>query len=175
MDLARLAVDQLDEKILQILREDARVSNSEIARRVGLTEGAVRRRIQNLRSQGVILAFTTLTAPRGTDGILLIRCAPGSTPRVREELTRSSSLVFECGGEYDIGIWLERGSVRDLNQTLDWIRSREGVLSTLFLVRLSQTPPTHSERPVRNPDSGTGSSGPALRASRAPEKPREQH
>ena len=51
-------LDEKDLKIIEILRENARASYSEIAREVGLSESAVRKRIASLIKKGVIRRFT---------------------------------------------------------------------------------------------------------------------
>jgi Lrp/AsnC family transcriptional regulator for asnA, asnC and gidA len=47
-------LDPIDRKIIALLRADARRPNTDIARRVGLTEGAVRRRLERLLAEDVI-------------------------------------------------------------------------------------------------------------------------
>ena len=51
-------VDDIDERIMELLEEDARMTYVEIGKMVGLSEGAVRNRIQSLTSTGVIKRFT---------------------------------------------------------------------------------------------------------------------
>lgn len=46
--------DELDRQIVLLLQKDGRISNSEIARRTGVTEGTVRRRIERLVHDKVI-------------------------------------------------------------------------------------------------------------------------
>lgn len=46
--------DELDRQIVALLQRDGRTSNSKIARRVGVTEGTVRRRIEQLVRDKVI-------------------------------------------------------------------------------------------------------------------------
>ncbi|MEM1540116.1 MAG: Lrp/AsnC family transcriptional regulator [Candidatus Bathyarchaeia archaeon] len=52
-------LDEKDLKILAILQRDARVSHSKIARDVGLSDVAVRNRINKLIKEGVIEGFYT--------------------------------------------------------------------------------------------------------------------
>jgi len=51
-------MDDIDLEILKILKDDARVKYVDIAKKVGLTEGAVRRRIKKLLSEGIRNKFT---------------------------------------------------------------------------------------------------------------------
>jgi Lrp/AsnC family leucine-responsive transcriptional regulator len=50
--------DDVDQEILALLRRNARLSAAEIARRVNLTDSAVRRRISNLEKSGTIAGYT---------------------------------------------------------------------------------------------------------------------
>jgi Lrp/AsnC family transcriptional regulator, leucine-responsive regulatory protein len=53
--IARL--DATDVKLLELLQDDARLSNAELARRVGLSRPAVRERISLLEQSGVIRGY----------------------------------------------------------------------------------------------------------------------
>jgi Lrp/AsnC family transcriptional regulator for asnA, asnC and gidA len=52
--MSATAIDDLDMKIIERLGTDARVSNREIAREFGLTEGTIRARIKRLLAEKVI-------------------------------------------------------------------------------------------------------------------------
>ena len=56
-------LDEKDYKIVELLRRDARTTNSAIAKQVDLTEGAVRNRIGRLVRSDVIRRFTIETGP----------------------------------------------------------------------------------------------------------------
>lgn len=51
-------IDDIDVKILTILQENARTSNAEIARRVGLAPSAISERIRKLEEKGVIRGYS---------------------------------------------------------------------------------------------------------------------
>ncbi len=52
-------IDGIDTKILNILQQDARMSNAEIARQVGLAPSAILERIKKLEERGVIRGYAT--------------------------------------------------------------------------------------------------------------------
>ena len=54
-------MDDLDRRILSILRRDARTPYTEIADRVGTSEGTVRNRVDRMTDEGVIERFTVAT------------------------------------------------------------------------------------------------------------------
>lgn len=59
-----LLTDALDRVIVAELEEDARLSNAELARRVGLTPAPCLRRVQRLESDGVITGYHARVDPR---------------------------------------------------------------------------------------------------------------
>ncbi|MEM0379526.1 MAG: Lrp/AsnC family transcriptional regulator [Nanopusillaceae archaeon] len=51
-------IDEIDLKILKILEKNSRIHNTQIAKFVGITEAAVRKRIEKLKRIGIIRKFT---------------------------------------------------------------------------------------------------------------------
>ncbi len=56
-------IDSIDAKILEILQENSRTSNSEIARSVGLAPSAITERIKRLERDGILLGYEARVAP----------------------------------------------------------------------------------------------------------------
>jgi Lrp/AsnC family transcriptional regulator for asnA, asnC and gidA len=56
-------LDEIDLKILEILRENARTPYVEIAKQVGLTDVAIIKRIKRLESRGIIKKYTVIVDP----------------------------------------------------------------------------------------------------------------
>jgi Lrp/AsnC family leucine-responsive transcriptional regulator len=57
-------IDQFDQKILQLLQQDARISHAEIGRKVYLSQPAVSERIKRLEAAGVIRGYRADISPR---------------------------------------------------------------------------------------------------------------
>ncbi|UCF07595.1 MAG: Lrp/AsnC family transcriptional regulator [Thermoplasmata archaeon] len=53
-------IDEVDMKLLQIIQENGRMPNIEIAERMGMSEGTVRRRVNNLIERDLIRGFAAL-------------------------------------------------------------------------------------------------------------------
>ena len=53
-------IDEIDAKILEMLQENARTPNAEIARRVGMTASAVFERIKKLEKTGVVKGYAAV-------------------------------------------------------------------------------------------------------------------
>jgi Lrp/AsnC family leucine-responsive transcriptional regulator len=60
-------IDSIDKHILTIVQQDARISNAEIARQVGLAPSAVLERLRKLEDRGIIRGYHTEIDPRSID------------------------------------------------------------------------------------------------------------
>ena len=58
-----MKVDLLNQKILNCLQENARLSNAEIGRRVGISSPAVAERIRKMEDSGLIHGYKTVVSP----------------------------------------------------------------------------------------------------------------
>ena len=58
-----MLLDALNWKILQCLQENARQTNTDIGRKVGISSPAVSERIRKMEDMGVITAYTTKISP----------------------------------------------------------------------------------------------------------------
>lgn len=61
-------LDELDQKIVQLLVENARISYSDIGEKIGISRVAVKARIQALEEKGVIEEYTTIINPQKISG-----------------------------------------------------------------------------------------------------------
>ena len=57
-------LDALDQKIIGLLIENARISYSDIGQKVGISRVAVKARIQALEQRGIIEEYTTIINPQ---------------------------------------------------------------------------------------------------------------
>jgi len=57
-------IDATDRQILEILQRDARTSNAELGRQIGLAASATLERVRKLEQQGVIAGYTARLDPR---------------------------------------------------------------------------------------------------------------
>lgn len=73
-------IDEVDVQILDILQENARTSNAEIARRVGKTASAVFERIKKLEKAGVVKGYAAVVDPaavgRSVLAYVFVRLSP---------------------------------------------------------------------------------------------------
>jgi len=133
-------MDEIDERILRILRENARMTYVEIGRTVGLSEGAVRNRVQALVSSGVIRRFTIEVATSiGLRALTMISINPSiPTSAVSEAVERLAAVerIYEITGEYDIVAVVSSSNIEGVNQCIEEIRGIEGIIKTNTMIVL---------------------------------------
>ncbi|MDG6995301.1 MAG: Lrp/AsnC family transcriptional regulator [Nitrososphaerota archaeon] len=133
-------VDEVDEKILSILREDSRKSYVEIAKMVNLSEAAIRRRVSNLIKTGAISRFTIETniGPQA-NAISLLSVNPSyptSDVSARLKKMKGVDSIFEITGEYDVAVIVSGSNIAEINSTIDDIRKLQGIDDTNTVVVL---------------------------------------
>ncbi len=130
-------MNKKDAEIIAMLRSNARIKNTEIARKIGLTEGAIRARIANLIEKGVIRKFTIETKPVGVESIVLVESEAGRSRDILEKLKEIAETIFETSGEFDAAVMIRTADVDQLNSAVDRIREIPGVVRTSTLIRLA--------------------------------------
>jgi len=133
-------VDEIDEKILRLLEENSRMSYVEIGRNVGLSEGAVRNRVQALVSEGVIRRFTVeKSTVHGVRALTMIAVDPGTpTYEVSKRVNSLAGVerIYEVTGEDDIVMVSSGSSIEAINKVIEDVRKIEGVEKTNTIIVL---------------------------------------
>ncbi len=127
-----MKLDETDGRIIEMLRKDARTSNVDIARSVGLTEGAVRARIHRLLEGGAIRRFTVdLPETAGAYAVVMVK-ARATTKKMMGEVAALSlhTNAYEIAGEYDGCVIIEGAGMEDLDSKIDRIRKLKSVADT---------------------------------------------
>lgn len=113
-------LDQISEHILRILSLDGRISNLELADRVGLSPSACLRRVQDLERRGVITGYRAVTDPvkRGIGFVAYVTVGLSrhtkATQEEFERLMRAAPQVRECHNITGTVEYLLRVEVADL-------------------------------------------------------------
>lgn len=135
-------LDEVDKKIIEILKQDARKNYTELAKQLNLSEGAVRRRVKNLVDRGVIKGFTILVEKDyGVKAVTFISINPATpTPEVADKLIKIDGVeeVYEITGQRDIMALITVPSMSSLNKVIEEIRNVSGVNETNTSIILRQ-------------------------------------
>jgi DNA-binding Lrp family transcriptional regulator len=133
-------VDEIDERIMRLLEENSRMTYVEIGRTVGLSEGAVRNRVQVLVSGGVINRFTIeKSSTHVVRALTMIAVNPGTpTYEVSKMVNQLAGVerIYEVTGEYDIVMVSSGGNIEGINKVIEDIRKIEGVEKTNTIIVL---------------------------------------
>jgi DNA-binding Lrp family transcriptional regulator len=119
---------------------DSRKAFVDIAREVGLSESAVRRRVKNLVDSGTIKRFTVeIGVSNKTSAITLVSVSPSTdTSKVSEKLKllKGVDVVYEITGQYDIVAVLSAPAITEINKCIDEVRRIDGVDDTNTVIIL---------------------------------------
>jgi Lrp/AsnC family transcriptional regulator, regulator for asnA, asnC and gidA len=133
-------LDPIDEKIISILKINSRQPFVEIAKEIGLSESAIRRRVKNLIDTKIIKRFTVeLDNKNRTSAITLISVTSTSdTSTVSNALMSLNGVevIYEITGQYDIAAIISSSSVAEINRCIDDVRRIEGVSDTNTVIVL---------------------------------------
>jgi len=129
-------VDQRDWDIINILRKNSRLSNSEIGRILKISEGTVRKRISKLIKDKVIKEFTVDLGVSDVEGIVLVKIDPRKTSIIQTNLKKNFQDIYEFSGRADLAVRISCDSLDVLNSQVDSIRDIDGVKGTDTLIRL---------------------------------------
>lgn len=105
-----LGLDEADNKIIRMLRENARLTYSEIGKATGISRVAVKNRIEQLEKNGVIKGYHAdidlRAMPKGIRFTLDIEAAPGYYSEVITTLAASSMLheIYGTSGKSHIHV-----------------------------------------------------------------------
>jgi Lrp/AsnC family transcriptional regulator of lysine biosynthesis len=130
-------LDSIDNKILELLRQNSRTSNSDIADKIGLTEGTVRNRIKRLIKTNVIKKFTIETRPVQREAIVLIRTQTSGSKETLRKIRKYVDRLFETAGEYDVAAYVTANDLATINGIVDKLRTVEGINSTVTLLKIA--------------------------------------
>ena len=133
-------VDEINNKIMALLEENSRMTYVEIANSVGLSEGAVRNRIQSLVTDNVIKRFTIeRSISHGVRALTMIAVEPGiPTFEVSKKVNHLEGVerIYEVTGEYDIVMVSNGSNIESINKVIEDIRKIPGVEKTNTIIVL---------------------------------------
>lgn len=126
----------IDEKLLGLLRQNARLSTSEISRKLGLSRSTVHGRIKQLEREGVIAGYTVEYGADYRDRLVsahvLIKTRQHLASRTYRELHDIPEIrsLYAISGDYDLIAVVQAESTELLSRVLDRIGDLTGVERT---------------------------------------------
>lgn len=130
----RLEIDGVDREMLGALRRGGRISNSDVARRLGVARGTVQTRLARLVDAGVITGWGPDLDPRATDhavtAFVTLSIAQGAHDRVVADLEAMAEIleVHVVTGAGDLLCRVAARSIDHLHDLIRAIVAIEGVM-----------------------------------------------
>jgi DNA-binding Lrp family transcriptional regulator len=137
-------MDDIDRRIVALLRENARRSFKDIGKHVHLTAPAVKRRVDRLEAEVVIRGYTAVVDPAAfgwhTEAFVDLYCdgrMPGESIKRAVEKEPGVVAAHTVAGEASAMLHVQAEDTKGLEDTLERIRSTEGITRTVTEVVLS--------------------------------------
>ena len=138
-----ITLDATDRALLALLRDDARASTTELARKLKLSRTTVQSRMERLQRQRVIAGFT-ITVPDELEADLvrahvLITLAPKRSSAIETALRRIPEVrvLHSVSGPFDLIAIVAAASIGELDALIDRIGGLDGVERTTSAIVLS--------------------------------------
>ena len=129
-------LDELDQKIIQLLVKNARMSYSDIGDNIGISRVAVKARIQALENKGIIEEYTTIINPQKISGAVScyfeIETKPDSFKEVTNILNKNDIVtqIYRVTGRDKLHVHAVASSNEEMEHFLHYvIDTLPGVLS----------------------------------------------
>lgn len=143
MQLSR-PLDAIDREIIALLKENAKRTFADIGSHVGLSSTAVKRRVDRLEGDGVIVGYGARINPSalgdGIEALIELYCADRIAPAdVGRSIAGLDQVVsaWTTSGEPDALVRARVESIADLEKFVERLRRDHNVLRTRTLIVLS--------------------------------------
>lgn len=136
-------MDDLDNKLLDLLTRDARRSATDLARDLKVSRGTIQNRIDRLVQTQVIHRFTVELGPGETDHqisaftLIRVRADDGKVAVASLKRIPGVTDISTLSGAFDLVVELRCASLKQLDATLDDIRAIPDVAETQSHLRLN--------------------------------------
>lgn len=137
-----MQIDEIDNQLLALLKENARTPVATLARKLGLARTTVQTRIERLEAGGSITGYTLRKGGAARPALratALLSVAPRSGPAVLARLQNLPNIeaAHTTSGRWDMLVTLTAQNTEALDETLDEIAKAKGVQSSESLIHLS--------------------------------------
>ncbi len=136
------ALDDIDEKIITILKKDSRTPFTEIASQLGVSDSTIHVRLKKLRDDGILRGFTLdlneELLGKKVHGLVMINVNLGHLEDVASKLIAKDSIikVYETHGANDLIALIDASDLDELRKILMNIRKIENIAATSLITIL---------------------------------------
>ena len=132
-----------DEMLIGLLRENGRLSVSEIARRMSASRTAAQMRLQKLERNGVIEGYSVKLSSsyleKQVRALVMIKFPPGKRNKIEAALSEMPHLtsLYSISGAFDMAAVISAPTMGVLDVLIDEIGCLEGIDETMSSIILS--------------------------------------
>lgn len=136
-------MDNVDRRLLSLLREDARATIASLAKQLGVARGTVQNRIARLENDGTIVGYSVRLKPQVEEhrirALMTIAVEGNRIDAVIAALRGDPAVgaLHSTNGRWDIVAELRADSLASFDQVLGRIRQLDGISSTETSLLLS--------------------------------------
>lgn len=128
----KFSMDEKDEIIILALLENAKISKTRIARKLGISETAVRKRISNLEKEGIILGYRAVINFKKAELFVSITGIDVESERMWEVIgdvkkIKSIKSIYLTSGEHTLVVEVFAESLNELSNVHNTIYEIKGV------------------------------------------------
>jgi len=132
-----------DEQMIALLRENGRMSVSDLARKLAVSRTAAQMRLQKLERNGVIEGYAVKLSDAYLENrvraLVMIKFPPGRRPEIERQLAEIAQVtsLYSISGGYDLAAVVTASTMAVLDVTIDRIGCLEGIGETMSSIILS--------------------------------------
>jgi len=138
-------IDNIDRPLISLLRKDARMPISALAKKIQVSRATVQNRIDRLEKRGIITGYTALVSAGTNEKMSLVRALmnielKGSASKnVKTALLSEPSVcaIHSTNGRWDMIVELQAGSLEDFDKILGRIRDIDEISASETSILLS--------------------------------------
>ncbi len=134
-------MEAADRRIIDLLREDGRMSYTDLGKEVGLSTSAVHQRVRRLEERGIVTGYTATVDPAalGTPLTAFVSVTP-LDPRDPDDIPdrlrdiREIDACYSVAGDSNYLLRMRVGTPQDLEEILSRVRAQGGVSTRTTVV-----------------------------------------
>ncbi|HDN62448.1 Lrp/AsnC family transcriptional regulator [Candidatus Bathyarchaeota archaeon] len=143
MAVPRKKIDEIDRKIIEALKKNARTPFTEIGKSLGLSDASIHFRVSKLRKAGIIKKYTIEVDEEAyqnhkVSGYMLIKVKRGKIEEVSKKLAslEDVKVVQEVRGSNDLIVKIEAASLEKLRNVVLTIEKNPSIIESGYLTVL---------------------------------------
>lgn len=138
-----MEISEKDQDVLNLLRENARATTTQMAKTLGLSRSTVQKRLERMEDIGIIEGYTVRLSSAYLDREVKAHVSVTVLPRMLGDIVEDMKAlpgvrsIYSVSGPFDMIAEIAAMSVRELDGIIDQLTDIKGVERTVSSVILS--------------------------------------